>query len=141
MKRILCAIDLSHEDEARKIIAEAEKLAGLYDAALSLMTVVHDYGSSWVGSFFKEGTLKDATEAAMTALYDVGGSTTARGEPIQHIVKVGVTYEEILAAAKTIMADLIIVGAHKPDLADRLMGPNAARVARHADASVLIVRL
>jgi len=141
MKRILCAIDLSHEDEARKIIAEAEKLAGLYDAALSLMTVVPDYGSSWVGSFFKEGTLKDATEAAMTALYDVGGSTTTRGEPIQHIVKVGVTYEEILAAAKTIMADLIIVGAHKPDLADRLMGPNAARVARHADASVLIVRL
>ncbi len=140
MKRILCAIDMSHEEEAKKIIAEAEKLAGLYETSLSVMTVLPDYGSSWVGSFFKEGTLKKATEAAMTALYDLAGSTTARGDAIQHIVEVGVTYEEILATAKTVHADMIIVGAHKPDLADRLIGPNAARVARHADVSVMVVR-
>ncbi|MCF2872980.1 universal stress protein [Octadecabacter sp. G9-8] len=140
MKRILCAIDLSHEDEAKKIIAEAEKLAGLYQASLSVMTVLPDYGSSWVGSFFKEGTLKKATEAAMGALYDVAGSATAQGDPIQHIVEVGVTYEEILATAQTVAADMIIVGAHKPDLTERLIGPNAARVARNAAVSVLVVR-
>ncbi len=140
MERILCAIDLSHVDEAKKLLGEAEKLAGLYETSLSVMTVLPDYGSSWVGSFFKEGTLKQATKAAMTALYDVAGSTTAQGQPIQHIVEVGVTYEEILATAKKVKADMIVVGAHKPDLADRLIGPNAARVARHANVSVLIVR-
>jgi len=140
MKRILCAIDLTHPDEAQKIIQEADKLAGLYGASLSVMTVLPDYGTSWVGSFFKAGTLKDATIAAMEALQGVAGAALGAGQSIQHIVELGTTYEEILATAAKVEADLIVVGAHKPDLASRLIGPNAARVAREATVSVMVLR-
>ncbi|MCG3269605.1 universal stress protein [Yoonia sp. I 8.24] len=141
MEHILCAVDLSDEPDALKILEEAEKLAGLYDASLSLVTVVPDYGSSWVGSFFKEGTLKMATEAAMDALKKLSADTQARGRKVQHIVEIGTTYEEILHAADQMNADLIVVGAHKPDLASRIIGPNASRVVRYAKASVLVVRV
>ncbi|MEO0863555.1 MAG: universal stress protein, partial [Pseudomonadota bacterium] len=36
--------------------------------------------------------------------------------------------------------DAIFVGAHRPELKDYLIGPNAARVARHAQQSVFVVR-
>lgn len=35
--------------------------------------IVPDYGSSWVGSFFREGTLKLATKAAMETLHALTG--------------------------------------------------------------------
>ncbi|AEI92390.1 universal stress protein [Roseobacter litoralis] len=57
---ILCSVDLTHEDEAAKLLREAYNLAGFYGATLSVVTVLPDYGSSWVGSFFKEGTMHDA---------------------------------------------------------------------------------
>ena len=52
----------------------------------------------------------------------------------------GTVYEEILHAAKRIDADLIVMAAHRPGQADYLLGPNAARVVRHAECSVLVVR-
>ena len=42
--------------------------------------------------------------------------------------------------AKEIGADLIVMGSHRPELADYLLGANAAKVVRHADCSVMVVR-
>ena len=49
-------------------------------------------------------------------------------------------YEAILNIARKTGADLIVVAAHRPELKDYLLGPNAARVVRHANCSVLVVR-
>lgn len=140
MKHILCSVDLSDTKDAEKILGEAARLAGLYDAKLSIITVVPDYGSSWVGSFFKEGTLKLAMQAAMDALHALTAGTQAK-MPVKHIVKVGTTYEQVLQAAADLGVDMIVVGAHKPDLASRIVGPNASRIVRFATASVLVVRV
>ena len=43
-------------------------------------------------------------------------------------------------AANRLGCDLIVVGAHRPELGDYLLGPNAARIVRHADQSVFVVR-
>ncbi len=48
--------------------------------------------------------------------------------------------EEILKAAAESDCDLIVVASHRPALKDYLLGPNAARVVRHANCSVLVVR-
>jgi nucleotide-binding universal stress UspA family protein len=60
--------------------------------------------------------------------------------PTQRIVAEGKIYREILNAAKSIQADLIVMGSHHPELKDYLLGPNAAKVMRHADCSVMVVR-
>ena len=55
-------------------------------------------------------------------------------------VRFGDVYQEILAHAKKIGADLIIVASHKPNVGDYLLGTTAARIVRHAACSVFVVR-
>ncbi|MDX9860174.1 MAG: universal stress protein, partial [Rhodospirillales bacterium] len=62
------------------------------------------------------------------------------GIRVQHIIAYGKVYKEILDATKLVKADLVIMGAHHPELEDYLLGPNAARVVRHAGCSVMVVR-
>ena len=140
-EHILCAVDLTHADDARAHVAEAGRIAEREGATLSLVTVLPDYGTSFVGSFFKDGTLKEAGEAARVALHKLADQALPNHGQVQCIVEIGNVYEKTIEASKLANSDLIVVGAHKPDLADRVMGPNAARIARYADVSVLIVRL
>jgi len=42
--------------------------------------------------------------------------------------------------AEEIGADCIIVGSHKPEIADFLLGSTAARIVRHAPCSVHVLR-
>lgn len=140
-RHILCAVDLTHRADAMALVAEAGRLAQLENAALSVVTALPDYGSSFVGSFFKDGTLKEAAGAAKAALRAIADEALPQHSEVQCIVEIGVAYEEILDAAEKCEADLIMVGAHKPDLASRILGPNAARVVRNAGISVLVVRL
>jgi universal stress protein F len=59
---------------------------------------------------------------------------------IRHIVATGSIYQEILSTAEKAGSDLIVIGAHDPDLKDFLLGPNASRIVRHAKCSVHVVR-
>ena len=139
-KRILAAVDLGHLEDSKSLLKTAGRLAAFEKAALSIVTVLPGYGTSFVGSFFKEGTLKDAAEQARIALHALADEVVPELGPVQCIVEIGTVYEEILVAARECEADLIVVGASKPDLTDRLMGPNASRVARQASVSVWVVR-
>lgn len=139
-RHILVAIDLTHEEDARKILVEARKLADCLSASLSAMTVIPDFGASWVGTFFKEGAMHEAAEAASRALHTVVHSVMPDRE-VQHIVEVGIAYERILHRVDETDVDLVVMGAHKPDLKDRLAGPNASRVVRAAPVSVMVLRL
>ncbi|HHB81325.1 MAG TPA: universal stress protein, partial [Aliiroseovarius sp.] len=52
----------------------------------------------------------------------------------------GPIYKEIIAAADSVKADIIVMASHRPEMQDYLLGPNAARVVRHAPQSVMVVR-
>jgi nucleotide-binding universal stress UspA family protein len=52
----------------------------------------------------------------------------------------GRVYDEIIVAANRLGTDVIVIGSHRPELSDYLLGPNAARVVRHAKQSVFVVR-
>ena len=62
------------------------------------------------------------------------------GVKVDTIVACGTIYQEILKAIKAVGPDLVVVASHRPELKDYLLGPNAARVVRHAACSVLVVR-
>ncbi|WP_417816907.1 universal stress protein [Tritonibacter scottomollicae] len=140
-KHVLCAVDLTHMDAEKALLNRAAELATFYGATLSVVTVVPDYGMSIVGSFFKDGTMKEAVKEADRQLHDFVKANVPDMKGVQHIVEVGANvYEMILDAIKRSEADLVVMGAHKPELMDRLQGPNSARVARYAKCSILIVR-
>ena len=140
-ERVLCAVDLPHRADAVSIIQEASRQAEMRSGDLSVMTVIPDYGSSWVGSFFKDGTLKEAAAAASKLLHGIVDEALPGHGKVQHIVEIGNVYEAVLEEARKIEATLVAVGAHKPDFVDAVMGPNASRVVRHSPVSVLVIRL
>ena len=78
--------------------------------------------STFSPCFFKEGTLKQAGEAARVALHKLADEVLPGHGDVQCIVEIGSIYEKTLEASKVCDADLIVVGAHKPDLADRIIG-------------------
>ncbi|WP_298852912.1 universal stress protein [uncultured Ruegeria sp.] len=142
IKSVLCAVDISNDDLDSGVLERAAVLADLDGAQLDVVTVLPDYGESFVGSFFEPGHHEQAVAKAQEALEALGKSVLGeeRNAKIRHVVATGTAYQEILHTAKEAGSDLIVIGAHRPDLKDYLLGPNAARVVRHSDVSVYVVR-
>lgn len=139
---VLCAVDISNKGRDLNVVKQAARLAALDGAQLDVITVMPDFGMSVVAGFFEEGHLKAALSKTKAALDDlvseaIGAEANAK---VRHVVATGNAYEEILSLAGKTDAGLIVIGAHKPDFTDYLLGPNAARVVRHSSASVYVVR-
>lgn len=137
---ILLPVDLAAEASWKKPLALAAELAGRGGATIHAMTVVPDFGMSIVGSYFGEDFEHKALADAAERLKAWADEHVPAGVTAQTHVAHGRIYDEILRAAEKLGCDAIVLGAHRPDFGDYLLGPNAARVVRHARQSVLVVR-
>lgn len=140
MTEILVAVDIDADVDWTMTLPAAIRQAEAMDARLHVMTVMPDFGMSIVGQFFPRGYEKDMSDKIMKRLHERVAAVVPAGMAVQHIVAEGNVYEAILKMAERTRADLIVLGAHRPELSDYLLGPNAARVVRHAKCSVLVVR-
>ena len=137
---ILLAVDLNDLEGAKRPTEEALKLAQMTGASLHVMNVVPDFGMALVGSFFTKDHNAQMLVEAKAALQNWATERLDGYDKLTLSVDQGTIYERILNAACELGVDLIIVGAHKSQLKDYLIGPNAARISRHAQQSVLVVR-
>lgn len=137
-KHILLPIDLDEKEQMT--LQPAIEHARAFGAQLHVMTVVPDFRMSIISQYFPGSSDDKIIAATQEALKAFTKEHVPEGIPVQHIVAQGTVYEVIIETAKKINADLIIMGAHRPDLKDYLLGPNAARVVRHSDKTVLVVR-
>lgn len=139
-KDILLAVDLGHQDDEEDAVRTVVEYARAFKSRVHIITVVPDFGMSLVGSFFPKGFEKGALAEADKQLHAYAQEKFPDEITRRHIVGHGVIYKEILRYAGVVKADLIVMSAHRRGLEDYLLGPNAARVVRHADCSVLVVR-
>jgi nucleotide-binding universal stress UspA family protein len=139
-RNILVPVDLSDKHSWRKALPTAVSLCETFEARLHVMTVVPSFGLPMVGQFFPEGYEAKLRQHAAKQLKEFAATQIADAIPTRRIVSEGKIYQEILKAAGVIKADLIVMGSHRPELSDYLLGPNAARVVRHAKCSVMVVR-
>ncbi len=139
-RTLLLTVDVN-DFAGSKRPAEAAKLLMERDGAeLHVMNVVPDYGMSIVGSFFSADHNKVILEEAKVALQNWAAETFGDLSGIRLHVDQGTVYDLVLKEASAVSADAIIVGAHKSQLKDYLIGPNAARISRHAKQSVFVIR-
>jgi nucleotide-binding universal stress UspA family protein len=139
-KSILVPIDLSEESSWRKSLPSAIAMARTFGTDLHVITVVPDFGRSIVGGYFPDGFEAQALEKTSEILkqfleQNVPGDIICKG----HVAH-GTIYEEINQVADKLGCDLIVLASHRPELKDYLLGPNAARVVRHARQTVMVVR-
>jgi nucleotide-binding universal stress UspA family protein len=139
-KTVLLPIDLSSDLSWSRALPAALMLCEAGGGVLHVTTVVPDFGLSVVGSYFDASFEENA-------LHDVGEALTAwvkdnvpDGVEVHPHVLHGRVYDQIIEAANRLNADAIVMGSHAPELSDYLLGPNAARVVRHARQSVFVVR-
>ncbi len=107
---------------------------------LHVITVVQNYGFGMVGEYFPKGWLKEISERSAEELERITSKYIPKDFKVTLHVERGVIYKAILDYADKIKADLIILPASQPDRRDYLLGPNAAKIVRHSDISVLVVR-
>jgi nucleotide-binding universal stress UspA family protein len=139
-RNVLVPVDLSDKHSWRKALPTAVSLCETFEARLHLITVVPEFGLPMVGQFFPEGYEAKLRQQAAKQLKEFSATQVPDAIPCRRIVVEGKIYQEILKAAETIKADLIVMGSHRPELGDYLLGPNAAKVVRHAKCSVMVVR-
>ena len=137
---ILLPIDLSESSSWEKALPTALYLCKNADAKLHLLTVLPDFGMTIVGQYFPKGYEEEMAAKALESLHKFVREHVPEDIHVQHIIGEGSVYEIILKTADDINADIIVMGSHRPELKDYLLGPNAARVVRHANCSVMVVR-
>ena len=149
MTNYLAAIDLADEESPENILRTAVEMAtGVEGARIFLMTVIPGVPAGLDVRYAVRGEMKGSADYPLQEWKDE--ATKRLGEiAAEHIpkelragvvVRNGTVYREIVEAAKDLDIKQIIMGAHRPSLADFLLGPNSDRVARHAGCTVTVVR-
>ncbi len=132
-KCIIAAIGLSHGHGPRTMeMARALKAEGGRIVAVHVLEPVPGFASNYLPADH-EKTVHENTKAAMEER--IGEKRDAEIVILHGYA--GITLTEY---AEEVGADCIIVGSHKPDIKDYLLGSTAARVVRHASRSVHVLR-
>ncbi len=137
---ILLTVDLNDEASWTKALPAAVEMAKASGATLHVVSIVPDFGLPMVGGFFPDDFENKALAEVADKLKAFCDENVPSGIKVKNIVRHGNVYKEILEIAGEIGCGLIVIGVRRPELRDYLLGPNAARVVRHANCSVLVVR-
>ena len=137
---ILLPIDLGHESSWKKALPIALEMARTKSAQLIIMTVLPDFGLSMVSLNFPADFEKDSMAKVAEALDAFVKQHVTGEDSVKTHVEHGAVYSEIIETADKLGCDLIVLASHRPEMRDYLIGPNAARVVRHAKQSVFVIR-
>lgn len=137
-KTLLVAVDVNAMDGAERLAETANMIANADGAQIHVINVVPGAGMSMVGAALGAQHSSDMKAAAKAAL-DAWASSAFPNGAKTHVTE-GTIYDSVIQTADRIKADVIVVGAHRPELRDYLVGPNAARIVRHSNQSVMVVR-
>ncbi|UVC10258.1 universal stress protein [Rhizobium sp. TH2] len=134
-RKIIVPVEMGQLEKGEKILAKA---ATLLDAGgeIVLMNVVESVPPYITIELPMDFINQSVTEAeTKLAALNAGHGGSARVK-----VVIGSPAREILHLGEEEHADLIIIGSHRPGLANYLLGSTADRVVRHATCSVLVDR-
>lgn len=129
------------------VLEKALEIARLYGSRLTLLHVIRpveipfELGSGF--DFYTAGFMDEQEREARREMEQILEKIrqVAPNIPVNTEFRVGFPAVEILEVQKQIGADLIVLGAHKYNILERiLVGGTALRVAREAPVSVLVVR-
>jgi len=149
MANYLAPIDLEDDVLTEGVIKKTVEMAtGVKGAKIYLMTVIPGIQPGIDQRYAIRGEMHGSTEyplqewkdEAARDLQKIANKLIPKAMQGGVVVENGTVYREIVEAAKDLKIDHIVMGAHRPSLADFLLGPNSARVARHAGCSVTVVR-
>lgn len=142
MQNIVAFVDLDDEDSSNKVLTTAIDYARHTGARLHVLTIVPNgmFKMTVVAQIIPADYERKLLEDARQRLAALIKKHATDDVQLEQNVSLGSVYKEALQFARNVDADLIVVGAHKPELKDYLLGPNVGQIVRHATCSVWVVR-
>lgn len=139
-KHIVAATDFSQPSE--QAVALATHLARTFNASLTLVHVFQYPAALYSESALYSGELVEPVlEEAEATLSQTVRAITGEVSQVSATIRQGVPYEQILATAKELGADLIVMGTRgRTGLAHIMLGSVAEKVVRLSPIPVLTVR-
>lgn len=134
-RTIIVPIDPSQIEKGKAMIEVARQVSD--EGAQIVLTAVVEDIPTYVAAELPGGTIEKSKEETRKMLQEMAETA---GPDAAVEVRAGHAPTAILAAASERNADLIIIASHKPEFQDYLLGSTAAKVVRHADCSVLVMR-
>ena len=137
-EKILVPVDLGEDSSWKEVLPTAVDQAQHAGGELHIVTVVPDQPPqlAWLPEDYSAKMIAHAN-AQLEKLIETNVPEQMGAQ--QHVCQ-GTIYSEIVKLAKDFEIDLIVMASHRPELKDFLLGPNAARVLRHAECPVLVIR-
>jgi nucleotide-binding universal stress UspA family protein len=138
-KKVLLAIDLAEPGSWVKALPAALDLVRQSGGSLHVLTVAPEV-SARISDFFPPDANRDVLASTVADLRSFVAANVPTDVRAQDIVAQGAIHHEIVAAADSVDADLIVMASHRTGVRNYLLGANAAHVVRNSPRSVLIVR-
>ncbi|MDX1488889.1 MAG: universal stress protein [Acidiferrobacterales bacterium] len=140
-KKILVPIDMQELAFADKAVATAVEVARHQQATLHIMTVIPGFGMPIVASYFPPNAMQQASNQVKKELQAYVSKTVPNDVTATCAVAEGTPYEQVIAEAKKVKADLIVLHSHvRKHMEKVLLGSCAQKVVEHAPCSVWVLR-
>jgi len=138
-EKILVPIELDYPDTAAAVYQKAKAIAGFSGADIQLVSVMPGFGMPIVASYIPDELRKETQDRFRESMEQFIQNHCEAS--VAYALRSGKNWEEILKAADTWGADLIIVyhNQHR-DINEVFSRSCAQRVADHAKCSVLWLR-
>ncbi len=142
MQNIVALVDLDEESSWRNTLPTAIEYARHTGAQLHVLSIVPDTMNKMtiVAQLIPDDYERKITDDAGQRLATLIKKLAVDDVQLDQVVRLGSVYREALRFAHDIKADLIVMGSHKPEMKDYLLGSNAEQIVRHATCSVWVVR-
>ena len=142
-KNIMLAVNLNHRSSWRGSLPVALSLTESFSAKLHVITVVQDFSSSLVSSYFPTGfedKLKAEARIQLKTLLDEQVPAQTRAG-IQTVIGFGSIEDEIIRYVKALNIDLLIMSDYRAKHKKGRFGhPHITAIKNHIDCSMLIER-
>lgn len=136
---ILVTVDIEDPTNTERELKRARDIARASGARITLLNVRTPRSSRY--NVHLPNTFDADEQAYHEAELQKWAETISDADrPVTLRVRVGRVAGEVLAEARAAEADLIIIGAHQPNTASRLLGSNGERIVRESEISVLVAR-
>lgn len=136
-RNILLAMDPDEPDSWSDALPVAARLARCFSADLTFCSVVRDVDAELEAEWSPIG-YREMLDHARVRLLELAATLPDLAPQVE--VGTGTVCRGVLDVAERVHADLIVLASHVPEFRDYLLSANAARVARRAACSVLVVR-
>lgn len=141
ISKILVPIDLETPLTTQALCKTASEIASKFNAEIQVMTVIPDYGTPLVASFFPENAQNKIKEESRAKLANIVKENFSVETKIA-VVKAPKRASAILSAIDEVKADLVMIGCRRKNSRNeqRLLGSTTMAVTDRAQCSVMVIR-